>query len=79
LEARKLAAMATARFAVNKRVIALRPEQVKAEELPPMLAETLPHLPELARGRAFAVVCQGASCQPPTSDGEKLLEAIAAV
>jgi uncharacterized protein len=79
LEARKLAAMATARFAVNKRVIVLRPEQVTAEDLPPMLAETLPHLPELPSGRTFAVVCQGASCQPPTSDGEKLLEAIATV
>ncbi|HTV04788.1 MAG TPA: thioredoxin domain-containing protein [Acidobacteriaceae bacterium] len=79
LEARKLAAMATARFAVNKRVIMLRPEQVTAEELPPMLAETLPRLPELGSGRAFAVVCRGASCQPPTNDGEKLLEAIAAV
>jgi len=79
LEVRKLAAMATARFAVNKRVIVLRPEQVRAENLPPILAETLPNLPELPAGRPFAVVCRGASCQPPTSDGEKLLEAIAAV
>jgi hypothetical protein len=79
LEARKLAAMATARFAVNKRVIVLRPEQVTAENLPPMLAETLPHLPELKEGRAFAVVCRGASCLPPTNDCETLLEAIAAV
>ncbi len=77
LEARKLAAMATARFAVNKRVMVLRPEQVTADELPPMLAETLPHLPELMSGRAFAVVCRGASCLPPTSEGEDLLKAIA--
>jgi uncharacterized protein len=79
LEARKLATMATARYAVNKRVIVLRPEQVTAEDLPPMLAETLPHLPELQGGRAFAVVCKGASCLPPTNDGEALLEAIAAM
>jgi hypothetical protein len=74
VEARKLAAMATARFALNKRVIVLRPEQVSAADLPPVLAETLPNLPELRGGKAFAVVCRGASCLPPTSDGEKLLE-----
>jgi uncharacterized protein len=73
-EARKLAAMATARYAVNKRVIVLRPEQVVAAELPPVLAETLPNLPELRSGKAFAVVCKGASCLPPTNDAEKLLE-----
>ena len=72
-EARKLAAMATARYAVNKRVIVLRPEQVVAAELPPLLAETLPNLPELRGGKALAVVCKGASCLPPTSDGEELL------
>lgn len=73
-EARKLAAMATARFAVNKRVIVLRADQVVAEELPPVLAETLPHLPELQSGRTFAVICKGASCLPPTNDGAQLLE-----
>jgi len=73
-EARKLAAMATARYAVNKRVIVLRPEQVVAAELPPLLAETLPNLPELRSGKACAVVCKGASCLPPTSDGEELLQ-----
>ncbi|MGB7189152.1 MAG: thioredoxin domain-containing protein [Acidobacteriaceae bacterium] len=73
-EARKLAAMAMARYAVNKSVIALRPEQVTAANLPPVLAETLPNLPELGGGRAFAVVCRGASCLPATSDAEALLE-----
>ena len=73
-EARKLVAMATARYAVNKRVILLRPEQVLGTELPPLLAETLPNLPELRSGKAFAVVCKGASCLPPTNDGERLLE-----
>ncbi len=76
LDARKLAAMATARYAVNKRVIVLRPEQVVAEELPPVLAETLTHLPELHAGKVFAVVCRGASCFPPASDAGMLLEAL---
>ncbi len=76
MEARRLTATATARYAVNKRVVVLRPDQVTAENLPPVLAETLPHLPELHSGTAFAVVCKGTSCQPPASDPEKLLEAL---
>ena len=76
IEAKKLAAIATARYAVNKQVIVLRPEQVTAENLPPVLAETLPNLPELGSGAAFAVVCRGTSCQPPTRDPEELLKNI---
>jgi len=76
MEARRLAATATARYAVNKRVVVLHPDQVTAENLPPVLAETLPHLPELRSGTAFAVVCKGTSCLPPANDPEKLLEAL---
>jgi uncharacterized protein len=70
-EARMLATMARARYAVNKQVLELKPEQVTKENLPPGLAETLP---ELKNGKAFAVVCKGNTCLPPTSDPEKLLE-----
>jgi uncharacterized protein YyaL (SSP411 family) len=75
-DARRLSAVATARYAVNKQVIQLRPNQVTLGNLPPALAETLPHLPELKAGAAFAVVCKGNTCLPPASDAEKLLEAI---
>ncbi len=47
-EARRLEAVALARYAVNKSVIRLRQDQMEA--LPPMLAETLPHLPGLQDG-----------------------------
>jgi uncharacterized protein YyaL (SSP411 family) len=73
-DARRLATAATARYAVNKQVIVLRPEQVTPGNLPPVLAETLPNLPELQSGATFAVVCKGTSCQPPTTDAEQLLE-----
>jgi hypothetical protein len=73
-QAQQLAAMATARYAVNKSVIALRREQVTRENLPPVLAETLPALPPLSEQASFAVVCRGNSCQPPTSDAEELLK-----
>jgi hypothetical protein len=63
----ELAAMA--RYALNKSVVRLRPEQMRA--LPAALAETLPHLP-LTDG-AVAIVCRGQSCLPPTSDPDELL------
>jgi len=75
-EAHKLAAMATARYAINKSVIVLRPEQVTIANLPPALAETVPNLPELSSGKPFAVVCREMSCLPPTNDPEKLLESL---
>ncbi len=76
IEARRLAAMATALYAINMQVVVLHPNQVTAENLPAVLAETLPHLPNLSSGAAFAVVCKGASCLPPTSDPDKLLETL---
>lgn len=77
--ARQLTAMAMARYAVNKSVIALRREQVRPENLPPVLAETLPALPQLQDNASFAVVCRGNACQPPTSDGEELLKELGGV
>jgi uncharacterized protein YyaL (SSP411 family) len=77
--ARQLAAMAVARYALNKSVITLRREQVMRENLPPVLAETLPALPPLQDQASFAVVCRGTACQPPTSDGEELLKELSGV
>ena len=68
----ELEAAATVRYAVNKGVLRLTRAQV-AGELPPLLAETLPLLPQLQAPNSFAVVCQGTSCLPPTSDPEQLL------
>jgi uncharacterized protein YyaL (SSP411 family) len=78
-EALALEAIATAGFAINKSVIRLKPGQVSADNLPPVLAETLPALPGLHPGSAAAaVVCRDNACQPPVRDAEKLLEALAA-
>jgi hypothetical protein len=72
--ARRLEAVAMARYAVNKSVIRLRREQLAT--LPPALAETLPHLPGLQEGGSFAVVCSGNTCQPPVSTADELIEAM---
>ena len=72
--ARRLEAVALARYAVNKSVIRLRRDQLAA--LPPSLAETLPHLPGLGGEGSFAVVCTAKGCQPPVSGVDELIEAM---
>ena len=71
-----LEATATAGFAVNKSVIRLKAEQINAETLPPVLAETLPSLPGVDDG-VVAVVCRGNACLPPVRDAASLLAALA--
>jgi hypothetical protein len=73
-EARRLEAVALARYAVNKSVIRLRKDQLGA--LPPALAETLPHLPGPKSEGSFAVVCSSKGCLPPVSTVDALIEAM---
>ncbi len=68
----ELETAATVGYAVNKSVIRLKPAQVTSS-LPPVLAETLPLLPNLKETKSFAVVCKGTSCLPPATDTEQLL------
>ncbi len=65
-------------FLVARTIVRLTAAQIARRELPPLLAETLPHLPELASGRTFAVVCSGRSCQPPMFMPDALAEALRA-
>jgi uncharacterized protein YyaL (SSP411 family) len=75
-EARKLEAVALARYAVNKSVIRFQRSQMGA--LPRSLAETLPHLPGLKDGASgsFAVVCNGKGCLPPVRTVDELIAAM---
>ena len=61
----KLQARAVASFAFSQSVLRLNASQAVAENLPPALAETIPHLPALRGGKSFAVLCSGNTCQPP--------------
>jgi hypothetical protein len=72
--ARRLEAVALARYAVNKSVIRLRRDQLGG--LPRALAETLPHLPGLKEEGSFGVVCSGKGCLPPVSTVDELIEAM---
>ena len=71
-----LEASAQTAFAFNKSVLRLTTNQVVAANLPPALAATIPHLPELKSGKAFAVVCSGFTCQPPIQDAAALRRAV---
>jgi uncharacterized protein YyaL (SSP411 family) len=70
--ASKLQAAAIAPFAFNKSVLRLTANQASLENLPPALASTVPHLPQLKAGKSFAVLCSGSTCQPPIADVAEL-------
>jgi uncharacterized protein YyaL (SSP411 family) len=71
-DARRLETVALARYAVNKSVIRLRRDQLTT--LPPMLTETLPHLPDIEG--SFAILCNGKGCLPPVRTVDELIEAM---
>ena len=74
--AKSLYASAVAPFAFNKSALRFEANQVVRENLPPALAVTLPNLPALGKGKSFAVLCSGSSCQPPIFDATELSRAI---
>ena len=67
-----LAIVAHEAFAFNKTALRLAASQAVAQNLPPALAATIPHLPELKSGKPFAVVCSGFACQPSVMDAANL-------
>ncbi len=60
----------------GKRVLFFEPSALESD-LPTGLAATLPHVPY--NGRPVALVCVGASCQPPVSDPDELSRGLAAL
>ena len=81
-QAEQLLRAARAPFAVNKSVVHLTDSEAVAQNLPPVLAETIPNLPALKDKKSVAVVCTNFACRPPVTDAEELSallrEAIAA-
>jgi len=74
--AKSLESAAVAAFAFNKSVLRLTTNQAVAGNLPPALAATIPNLPQLSSGEAFAVLCSGLACQPPVADPAELQRAL---
>ena len=70
-------AAAVAPFAVNKAALRFRATaEVVAQNLPPVLAETLPALPALKEDRSMALLCSGFACRPPIFDPQELARAL---
>src|SRR5579871_4225965 len=71
-QAAALLKAANALFAVNKSVVHLTDSEAVAQNLPAVLAQTVPSLPALKEGKSVAIVCTNFACQPPTSDPNEL-------
>ncbi len=68
----QLCRTAIAPFALTKAVLHLPDNEAASPNLPPALAETIPHLPAVKEGKSTAVVCTGFTCQPPVDDPDAL-------
>ena len=75
--AEQLHTVAATLFGIGRSVLKLPTNQAIAQNLPPGLAETLPHLAELTGRKSAAVLCSGFSCQPPIFDPEQLRQELA--
>jgi uncharacterized protein YyaL (SSP411 family) len=71
-KAAELLQAAAAPFAVNKSVVHLTDSEAVAQNLPPVLAETIPNLPAVKARRSVAIVCSNFACLPPVDSAEEL-------
>jgi uncharacterized protein len=76
--ANQLEAAAVAHFSFSKTALRLVANQAVRENLPPVLAATIPNLPALGAGKSFAVLCSGATCHPPVFNAAELGRAVEA-
>jgi hypothetical protein len=67
---------ALASFTFGKAVVSIDSSKAVAADLPPALAETIPHLPAVKAGETVAIVCSGFTCQPPMSDPAELARSL---
>jgi uncharacterized protein YyaL (SSP411 family) len=75
-QATDLELTAQAGYAPNKTVMRIDAARLANGEIPPGLAETLPHVPRIEAAEAWALVCKGRTCLPPITDVDKLAAAI---
>ena len=73
----QLYAIAASFFGLDNSILKLPANEAVAQNLPPSLAETIPHLTDVTKGKSAAVLCYGVSCQPPIFDPEQLRQSLA--
>ena len=71
-KAEALLKAASAPYAINLSVVHFTDSEAVAQNLPPVLAETIPNLPALKEKKSIAVVCTNFSCRPPVDDPGEL-------
>jgi uncharacterized protein YyaL (SSP411 family) len=76
-QAEALYKAAAAAFSVGKSVIKLTANEAVAQNLPPVLASTIPELPALKEKKTVAIICSEGACQPPIADPMELSRALA--
>ena len=77
--AQTLSKAASAQFSLLTGVLCLDRAKAVPQNLPPALADTIPHLAALSEQRSFAVVCSNFACQPPIFEPEELSARLAAL
>ena len=74
--AQRLGEQAVRPFSATKAVLKLDFNQVVPQNLPPVLAQTLPNLPGVKEQKTAAIICAVRTCQPPISDPEQLARSV---
>jgi hypothetical protein len=74
--ATRLYKAARRRLSFNTAVLCLDADRSVPQNLPPVLAETIPHLPAVTSGRSFAVICSDFTCQAPVFAAEDLVRTL---
>jgi uncharacterized protein YyaL (SSP411 family) len=74
--AEKLYAAAAAPFVFGKTVLKIAANEAVAQNLPPVLAATLPLLPSVKEEKTAAIICSGFTCQPPIVESAELFRVL---
>jgi uncharacterized protein YyaL (SSP411 family) len=72
----ELASAALMPFSLNKSVVHMKFGSAVAQNLPPGLAETIPHVPGVDGTKSLAILCSGFACQPPVYTVADLVKAM---
>jgi hypothetical protein len=69
--AQRLYRTALSKFSFGKAVLKLQANNAVPQNLPPVLAETIPKVPT-SGSESVAIICSNFTCRPPIADAEEL-------
>ena len=68
--------VARSAFGIGKTVLRVEPDGAVAQNLPPVLGETIPSLPVVKERKSAAVICSRFACQPPVFSADQLRKSL---